>query len=50
MHRGRFTEEGLEVLLLVDLLRERARSEAGQPADDLAELLPGTALFSAFWM
>jgi hypothetical protein len=41
MQRWRFAEEGLDVLLLVDLLGERGRSVASQPADDLGPLRAG---------
>src|SRR5918992_3446707 len=40
MQRRRFAEEGLEVLLSFDLLRERSRSVPRQPADDFVHLLP----------
>jgi hypothetical protein len=38
--RGRFVQEGLEVRLSFDLLREGVRTVARQPADDVVHLLP----------
>src|SRR5215213_8823985 len=40
MQRWRFAEEGLEVFLSFNLLRELPRAVARQPADDVVHLLP----------
>src|SRR5687768_14801245 len=48
MERWRFAEEGLEVLLSFNLLGERLRTVARQPADDFVDLLPGAPFHLGF--